>query len=684
MIQLKNLTKIYNTNGNSAVGLNKVNLTMNKGEFIGIVGPSGSGKTTLLNVVSGMDSYEEGELILFGQETSSYKREDFEKYRRNNVAFIFQNYQLIDSYTALNNVVIELLFKGIPLREAKKEAKDILIKVGLGHRLKNRASKLSGGEKQRVVIARALASDCQILACDEPTGNLDTTNSIEIINLLKEISQDKLVLFVTHEADLLKDVATRMITIKDGNVDSDVVSNKVDVKETSALVEKKINWKVNLYIAYKNLISTPKRTILLLLLFIITTFGITTEVASTDLSMIYSQQYREIYNNPTKNRLIVYDNVDFENSIKVQNDAFLDEAISLKYTDTNLSSYSAYIGVSFKNTVDYGRIPEKSNEIILETFNPFISAYESSIETGKVKIEINEIEYIVVGAKISEVLDDTLYFYNNEIPKLECDLTKDVVLTNNNKRLSFNSKQPQFQENKLLGLPIGTDISKLKITLGEVNVPITENNVEYFDGSTYSINQDYLSNFAEDNIYRTSLFFKDSDEAKAAYNKLIKDYDVVYPDNFEYVKDAFYYFDLVITVITLVILVLTIIGLLFLISTIAYLILKTTIKDFTIMRIIGLDKKDIRVVILFQNIITFLVAYIFVVITMNIAGVILEGSFIDRFMGISDMVSNMLKFKYLSITLISLLFTATFISLKHHNKMFKNTASTNLRGGDLL
>ena len=138
-----------------------------------IVGSSGSGKTTLLNIVSGMDTYTEGEMFIDNISTANFDSEELENYRRANVAIIFQNYHLIDSYTVLENVMVELLIKGMNKKDAKEKAIELITKVGMQHRLHNRATKLSGGEKQRVVIARALASDAKILVCDEPTGNLD-------------------------------------------------------------------------------------------------------------------------------------------------------------------------------------------------------------------------------------------------------------------------------------------------------------------------------------------------------------------------------------------------------------------------------------------------------------------------------------------------------------------------------
>ena len=162
MIKLVELTKIYNSGESVGIGIQNINLELHLGEFVGIVGTSGSGKTTLLNIISGMDTYSEGEMFIDGKSTANFDSEELENYRRANVAFIFQNYQLIDAYTAFENVYVELLIKGLDKKEAKAKTLELLEKVGMLKSKNTRASKLSGGEKQRIVIARALASDAKI------------------------------------------------------------------------------------------------------------------------------------------------------------------------------------------------------------------------------------------------------------------------------------------------------------------------------------------------------------------------------------------------------------------------------------------------------------------------------------------------------------------------------------------
>ena len=198
MLKLENVSKIYYNKGMIATGITKVNLELKLGEFVVITGESGSGKSTLLNVISGIDSYEEGEMYVNGKETSHYTEKDFEEYRRKYVANIFQNFNLINSYTVYQNIELILLLKGEKKSNIKKKILDIINKVGLTKFKNTKVSKLSGGQKQRVAIARAIIKDTPIIVADEPTGNLDTKSAEEIIELLRKVAKDKLVVMVTH------------------------------------------------------------------------------------------------------------------------------------------------------------------------------------------------------------------------------------------------------------------------------------------------------------------------------------------------------------------------------------------------------------------------------------------------------------------------------------------------------
>ncbi|MBP5256322.1 MAG: ABC transporter ATP-binding protein/permease [Clostridia bacterium] len=219
-LELKNIGKIYASEGAVAVGIRGVNASFERGEFVAVTGESGSGKSTLLNVISGMDTYEEGELLIEGQPTSHFLQPDWEEYRKKYISFIFQDYNIIESFTVLQNVELSLMHikSGV---ERRRRALELLDRVGMSDHAGHKGSKLSGGQKQRTVIARALAKDSPIILADEPTGNLDAASSREIMALLSEVSKDKLVIVVTHSFDESEQYATRHIRIYDGAVATD-------------------------------------------------------------------------------------------------------------------------------------------------------------------------------------------------------------------------------------------------------------------------------------------------------------------------------------------------------------------------------------------------------------------------------------------------------------------------------
>ena len=232
LLRLQNIGKIYVSEGNVTVGIRGVNLSFEKGEFVAITGASGSGKSTLLNVLSGMDTYEEGELFIEEQPTSHYLQPDWEEYRERYISFIFQDYNIIDSFTVLQNVELALMTIPDPAKR-RRRAMELIDRVGLTKHVRHKGSQLSGGQKQRTVIARALAKDSPIILADEPTGNLDSETSKEIIELLREISKDKLLIMVTHSFDQVEHVATRHIRVFDGSIESDrVMTENVSAPET--------------------------------------------------------------------------------------------------------------------------------------------------------------------------------------------------------------------------------------------------------------------------------------------------------------------------------------------------------------------------------------------------------------------------------------------------------------------
>lgn len=219
LIELKNVTKAYELGGEKIFALDHINLRIEKGDFIAIMGPSGSGKSTLANVIGGLDTPDEGEILVDETNISKISDSELSKYRNKKIGFIFQSYNLQPMYTALENVMVPLIFSGMSLRNREKRAWDCLKAVGMDDRSKHRPSQLSGGQRQRVCIARALANNPEIIIADEPTGNLDSKKGAEIVSLLKDLNQrDGITLIViTHDPNVAKQ-AKKIITIKDGRL----------------------------------------------------------------------------------------------------------------------------------------------------------------------------------------------------------------------------------------------------------------------------------------------------------------------------------------------------------------------------------------------------------------------------------------------------------------------------------
>ena len=204
MLQIKNISKKYTTGDFVQTALNNVSLNFRDNEFVAILGPSGSGKTTLLNIVGGLDRYDTGDLIINGISTKKYKDKDWDSYRNHTIGFVFQSYNLIPHQSILSNVELALTISGISKKERKERAKQALTDVGLGEQIHKRPNQLSGGQMQRVAIARALVNNPDILLADEPTGALDSDTSVQVMELLKEVAKDKLVIMVTHNPELAK------------------------------------------------------------------------------------------------------------------------------------------------------------------------------------------------------------------------------------------------------------------------------------------------------------------------------------------------------------------------------------------------------------------------------------------------------------------------------------------------
>lgn len=246
MLKLKNISKDYLTQGEPVHALKNISINFRESEFVSILGPSGCGKTTLLNIIGGLDRYTDGDLIINGKSTKDFNSNDWDSYRNHSIGFVFQSYNLIPHLSILENVEISLTLSGVKKDERKRRAKEALEKVGLGDRVNARPNQLSGGQMQRVAIARALVNNPDILLADEPTGALDSKTSVQVIDLLKEISKETLVVMVTHNPELANEYSTRIISLVDGeivndtnpyiiNEDNDIINEDNDIQEINNL-----------------------------------------------------------------------------------------------------------------------------------------------------------------------------------------------------------------------------------------------------------------------------------------------------------------------------------------------------------------------------------------------------------------------------------------------------------------
>ena len=266
MLQIKNIFKTYKTGDLVQQALKNVSLNLRDNEFVAILGPSGSGKTTLLNIIGGLDRYDDGDLIINNVSTKKYKNRDWDAYRNHTIGFVFQSYNLIPHQTVLSNVELALTISGVGSKERKKRALEALDKVGLKDQAHKKPNQMSGGQMQRVAIARALVNNPDILLADEPTGALDTKTSIQVMDLLKEVAKDKLVVMVTHNPELANEYANRIVRLQDGEVIAD--SNPyIIIEETKKIKHKRLGkahmgFFTALSLSFNNLLTKKGRTIL--------------------------------------------------------------------------------------------------------------------------------------------------------------------------------------------------------------------------------------------------------------------------------------------------------------------------------------------------------------------------------------------------------------------------------------
>ncbi|WEV36986.1 ABC transporter ATP-binding protein/permease [Lactobacillus sp. ESL0677] len=349
MLQLKDLRKSYHVGDTVTHALNDVSVSFRNQEFVAILGPSGSGKTTMLNVIGGLDRYDSGDLIINGKSTKNFKETDWDAYRNNSVGFVFQNYNLISHLSIIANVELGMNLSGVPASERHKRAIEALTQVGLKEHINKKPNQLSGGQMQRVAIARALANNPDILLCDEPTGALDTETSEQIMQLIKQVAKDRLVIMVTHNPKLAEEYASRIVNFQDGKIlnDSDPYEPK-DEQDTFKLKRTKMSYWNAIKLSFTNIMTKKGRTTL-------TAFASSIGIISIAIVLALSNGFQKQIDTTMSKALAKY-------------------PISISQTATNASSTKN--DDSDKNVKNRGYITAKESELQSSTHqNKITPAY---------------------------------------------------------------------------------------------------------------------------------------------------------------------------------------------------------------------------------------------------------------------------------------------------------------------
>ena len=409
MIELHNVSKFYSNKDTVSTGFSKVDLNLDMGEFVVITGESGSGKSTLLNVISGLDSYEEGELFIAGEDTSGYRTEDYERYRKKYIGNIFQDFNLVNSYTVYQNVELSMTLSGMPRSEQKQNIPEYIEMVDMTAYTKTKASKLSGGQKQRVAIARALAKNAPVIVADEPTGNLDSASAEKVMETLHRISKDRLVVIVTHNYEQAAPYVTRKITMHDGRIieDKKIQPAAGDLSddamesylhpEEERPVYRKMSAGSQLRLGVRNTFNLPAKFILLLLVYLFVTAAVLSQYASTKQALHSNDLmgYNNYFTDTSPERLILtkkdgsaFTTSDYESLQKMDNadyiikgDAGIDTGIMFESDDIDISG-PMYPVSCLKEKPTIGRLPKKDTEVVLVA-DPECYSYDAIKELDK-------------------------------------------------------------------------------------------------------------------------------------------------------------------------------------------------------------------------------------------------------------------------------------------------------------
>ena len=653
MIELKNICKSYHSNGIYEVALKNINLDLSSKGLISVVGKSGSGKTTLLNIIGSLDNSDFGELIVDGKNIREFSDNELDSYRNKYVSFIFQNYNLIDHMSVIDNIKLKMTISYDDENRVIYEAEEALKKVGL-YKYKNKLPMyLSGGEKQRIAIARAISSDPKIILCDEPTGALDHKTGIEILNILKELSKEKLVIMVTHNIELAKKYSNRIITMEDGEIISDTGNKKTDdIIEDFKIPKIKMDIKTIIKIAYSNLKLKKKRNILLALTASIGIVGISIILSisngfndsldeyekyiSNKVPVIISAYKQEKSNKKYSESKIININKD-ENSNYI-NKTFINyfNNINKEYVSSIKYNYLVKLNIinkdyyeldnsifktmpnNIKENYDLveGRLPSRYDELLLEinTDNSFSSGISKSLN-----LKNNDALDTIINKEIKLVLNNDFY-YRNEDSFNKKTIDKEMYDNKNNIKL------------KIVGI--------IKVKKDKVDEVTSDNSIYYMDTLVNQVisknknsdivneqkNKDYnlitreplsekekkefLCYLGSEKCISNILVYPDSFESKDNIIKLINKYNEDYVLNkVNIIDESKTLYDMsikIINVITTVLVFFSSISLVvssIMIGIITYISVLERKKEIGILRSMGVSKTNIKYLFICENII---------------------------------------------------------------------------------
>ena len=512
MLEIKKITKTYETDGFKQKALHKVSINFRKNEFVSILGPSGSGKTTLLNIIGGLDRYDSGDLIINEVSTKKYKDNDWDSYRNHRVGFVFQSYNLISHQTVLQNVELALTLSGVSKTERRKKAKQVLKSVGLEKHINKLPNQLSGGQMQRVAIARALINDPDILLADEPTGALDSDTSTQIMDLLKNVAKDKLVIMVTHNPELAEKYSSRIIKLRDGEVidDSNPYDGKINTKESyeqEKLKSKKtsMNLITALSLSLNNLMTKKGRTIL-------TAFAGSIGIIGIALILSLSSGLNNYIGKVEEDTLSLY-------PLTLEKESMDRTTLMESLMDDD-------------RTENKGDDKVYSNNIMTDMLSSVAgSRYNNDLKSFKEFIENDKTD-------IQDYVSDIRYTYNLNLNLYKANYEEKIVQVNPstvfdnlgiaNDMMSQTANMPGMSEvNSWIELPEKEDVLKSQYDLVAGKMPENYNEVVLVMDQNNQVS-DYA-------LY--SLGLLDQDELKNSLNKIINGEEIEKKDTYSYEYD---------------------------------------------------------------------------------------------------------------------------------------------------